>query len=126
MLIEDQLSPYGTDEQLVSQVAAGDASALEQLYDRYVRQCYSLAYKLLGDSDKAEGVVHEAFLNLWKDPGGYSTQKEKLLTWLLCLTYSRCDMRLSLDCFKVMLTPEPHKVVRPYVYTTMQTYNFTE
>ncbi|MEO6457659.1 MAG: sigma factor [Chloroflexia bacterium] len=115
-----------SDEQLVSQVAAGDSFAFEELYDRHVQQCYSLAHRLLGDTDRAEGVVHEAFLELWKDPSSYSTQKDKLLTWLLCLIYSRCDMRLSVDCFKALLTSEPRKVVRQYDYTTMQTYNFTE
>ncbi len=126
MLQEDQLSMPGSDELLVNQVAAGDASALDELYDRYVRQCYSLAHRLLGDADRAEGVVHEAFMELWKNPRGYSTQKERLLNWLLCLIYSRCDMSLSLDCFKALLTPEPRTVVRQYDYTTMQTYNFTE
>ena len=45
-----------TDQQLVVRVADGDSSALEQLYDRYVRQCFGLAMRLLGDPPLAEEV----------------------------------------------------------------------
>jgi RNA polymerase sigma-70 factor (ECF subfamily) len=83
------LSPIA-DEQLVARVAQGDASALEQLYDRYVRQCFGLALRMLGDSALAEEVVQEVFLKLWTNPGSYSTQKGKFVSWLLSLIHHRC------------------------------------
>ena len=83
------LSPIA-DEQLVAQIAQGDASALEQLYDRYVRQCFGLALRMLGDSALAEEVIQEIFLKLWTSPGSYSTQKGKFVSWLLSLVHHRC------------------------------------
>jgi RNA polymerase sigma-70 factor (ECF subfamily) len=78
------------DDQLVARIAQGDASALEQLYDRYVRQCFGLALRMLGDSAVAEEVVQEVFLKLWTNPGSYSTQKGKFVSWLLSLIHHRC------------------------------------
>ncbi len=83
------LSPIA-DDQLVTRIANGDASALEQLYDRYVRQCFGLALRMLGDSALSEEVVQEVFLKVWTKPGSYSRQKGKFVSWLLSLIHHRC------------------------------------
>ena len=53
---------------LVERVAAGDAAALEELYDRYARPAYSLARRVTGDPAFAEEVVQEVFLAVWRQP----------------------------------------------------------
>jgi RNA polymerase sigma-70 factor (ECF subfamily) len=78
------------DEQLVAMVTNGDSSALEQLYDRYVRQCFGLAIRLLGDTSLAEEVVQEVFLKLWSRPERYSAQKGNFGSWLLSVVHNRC------------------------------------
>src|SRR5258708_29987807 len=83
------LSPIA-DDQLVARIAQGDASALAELYDRYVRQCFGLALRMLGDSALCEEVVQEVFLKLWTNPGSYSIQKGKFISWLLSLIHHRC------------------------------------
>ncbi len=79
-----------TDNQLVVRLADGDAKALEQLYDRYVRQCFGLALRMLSDVALAEEVVQEVFLKLWHQPEKYSAQKGKFASWLLSLVHNRC------------------------------------
>ncbi len=79
-----------SDNQLVLRVADGDASALEQLYDRYVRQCFGLALRMLGDAGVAEEVIQEVFLKLWNQPRSYSAEKGKFVSWLLSLVHHRC------------------------------------
>jgi RNA polymerase sigma-70 factor (ECF subfamily) len=78
------------DEQLVALVANGDSSALEQLYDRYVRQCFGLAIRLLGETSLAEEVVQEVFLKLWSRPERYSAQRGNFGSWLLSVVHNRC------------------------------------
>jgi RNA polymerase sigma-70 factor, ECF subfamily len=80
----------GTDAELVARVAEGDAPALEALYDRYVRQCFGLALRILGDSSIAEEVVQEIFLKLWSRPDRYSPEKGQFVSWLLSLVHHRC------------------------------------
>jgi RNA polymerase sigma-70 factor (ECF subfamily) len=82
--------PRLADDQLVVRIAQGDASALEELYDRYVRQCFGLALRMLNDSALSEEVVQEVFLKLWTNPGSYSTLKGKFISWLLSLIHHRC------------------------------------
>ncbi len=79
-----------TDNQLVVRLTSGDAQALEQLYDRYVRQCFGLALRMLGDAALAEEVVQEVFLKLWNQPDKYSAQKGRFASWLLSLVHHRC------------------------------------
>ena len=82
------LSPIA-DHQLVSRIAAGDAAALEALYDRYVRQCFGLALRMVGEPGLAEEVVQEVFLKLWSRPDSYSPQKGAFVSWLLSLVHHR-------------------------------------
>ena len=83
------LSPIA-DEQLVEKVANGDASALEALYDRYVRQCFGLALRIVGEPALAEEVVQEVFTKFWVKPANYSAEKGKFASWLLSLVHHRC------------------------------------
>ena len=83
------LSPIA-DDQLVLRVESGDPSALETLYERYVRQCFGLALRMLDDAALAEEVVQEVFTKLWVRPGSYSSQKGKFVSWLLSLVHHRC------------------------------------
>src|SRR5438552_16559594 len=71
-------------------VAAGDPSALEALYDRYVRQCFGLGLRMLNDPTLAEEVVQETFMKLWTQPGSYSAQKGRFTSWLLSMVHHRC------------------------------------
>lgn len=78
------------DDQLVSRIAGGDAAALEALYDRYVRQCFGLALRMVSEPGLAEEVVQEVFLKLWSRPDSYSSHKGAFVSWLLSLVHHRC------------------------------------
>ena len=78
------------DELLVEKVADGDASALEALYDRYVRQCFGLALRIVEEPALAEEVVQEVFTKFWIKPTNYSADKGKFASWLLSLVHHRC------------------------------------
>ena len=45
---------------------AGDASALEELFERDGGQAFRLAYRVLQDAPAAEDAVQEAFAQLWE------------------------------------------------------------
>jgi len=60
-----------SDQELMEKVSVGNASALEALYDRYVRQCFGLALRLVKDMSLAEEVVQETFLKIWNRPDTY-------------------------------------------------------
>ena len=82
-------APQRTDEELVEAVARADEDALGELYDRFGRVAYGLAYKILQDATLAEDAVQEAFLQIWRGAGSYRPERAKASTWLLTFVHRR-------------------------------------
>jgi RNA polymerase sigma factor (sigma-70 family) len=78
-----------SDEALVEAVARSDEAALGELYDRFGKVAYGLAYKILQDAALAEDAVQEAFLQIWRGAGAYRPQRAKASTWLLTFVHRR-------------------------------------
>jgi RNA polymerase sigma-70 factor, ECF subfamily len=81
--------PQRTDEELVEAIARADEGALGELYDRFGRVAYGLAYKILQDATLAEDAVQEAFLQIWRGAGSYRPERAKASTWLLTFVHRR-------------------------------------
>ena len=72
----------------VRNVATGDDSALEELYQRYGGACYGLARRILRDESLAQDVVQEVFLTCWRG-GGYDASRGGVASWLLSVTHHK-------------------------------------
>ena len=77
------------DRALVARVTEGDGGALEALYGRYGRPCYSLARRILGDEQLAQDVVQEVFLTLWRDASRFDPARGGFSSWLLSMTHHK-------------------------------------
>ena len=77
------------DAELVARVVEGDAAALEALYRRYGRACFSLARRILTDTTLAQDVVQEVFLTLWRDATRYDAGRGGFSTWLMSMTHHK-------------------------------------
>lgn len=87
----EESNPVQNDEaRLVREVQAGNFLALEQLYERYSRQSYGLALKILTNPEAAEDIIQEAFLKFWKQPGSFDPQRGRFATWLLSVVHNLC------------------------------------
>jgi RNA polymerase sigma-70 factor (ECF subfamily) len=79
-----------SDEALLALIATPDGDlALAELYDRYGKVAYGLAYRVLQNSSLAEDAVQEAFLAVWRTAGTYIRERGKPSTWLLTLVHRR-------------------------------------
>lgn len=78
-----------TDDALMAALAAQDLAALGTLYDRYGRLAYALAYRILGEAEAAEDVVHDAFLSAWRGAAGYQRARGSARGWLLSIVHHR-------------------------------------
>lgn len=67
-----------------------NSGPLEVLYDRYFRQCYALAVRILSNTAMAEEVVQEVFLKLWQAPQSFDQQRGRFASWLLSVVHHRC------------------------------------
>ena len=78
-----------TDDALMAALAARELTALAGLYDRYGRLAYALAYRILGESEGAEDVVHDAFLSAWRGAASYRRERGNPRGWLLSIVHHR-------------------------------------
>ena len=87
--VEEARSTRRTDEEVLASIAGGDDHGLAELYDRYGRLAYGLAYRVLRDQALAEDAVQDAFLAIWRSADGYRRERAKPSTWILTLVHRR-------------------------------------
>jgi len=73
------------DMQLVERIAAGDAEALGELYDRYGRLIFGFLYRMLPAPQAAEEVAQDAFHAVWRQAGSYRRDRGSVRNWLLAI-----------------------------------------
>jgi RNA polymerase sigma factor (sigma-70 family) len=76
------------DVAAIRRVAAGDSTALEELFQRYGKSCYALAKRILRDESLAQDVVQEVFIACWRG-GGYDASRGGVASWLLAVTHHK-------------------------------------
>jgi RNA polymerase sigma-70 factor (ECF subfamily) len=87
-MAQAQLAENDTD--LVAAVAAGRPDAVGALYDRYHRQCFTVALRVLGGERDAEEAVQETFVRLWRNAYQYDESKARVASWILSITRNLC------------------------------------
>jgi RNA polymerase sigma-70 factor, ECF subfamily len=75
-----------SDADLVSRLAFRDEAAFSELYDRYSSALYGLALRVCNSAPKAEEIVQDALMKLWRNPQGFDPGKAALSTFLMTLT----------------------------------------
>ncbi|WP_237743586.1 sigma-70 family RNA polymerase sigma factor [Pleurocapsa sp. PCC 7319] len=81
------------DEEVFEAFTQGDISALGMLYDRYGLLVYRLIYRMLNNSQEAEDLTQEIFLNL-QVKSKFNPERGSFYTYLMTLTRSRTIDRL--------------------------------
>src|SRR5439155_24136220 len=78
-----------TDALLVQRTLAGETEAYDTLVQRYQRQVYNLAYRMLGNSEDAGDLVQETFIRAFGALHSFR-QDASFLTWLYKITSNLC------------------------------------
>jgi RNA polymerase sigma-70 factor, ECF subfamily len=77
------------DPSLLALVRRGDEQAMATLFDRYSKIVYSVALRVLRDPAAAEDVLQEIFMQLWRNPDGFTSAKGSLGGWLAVVARNR-------------------------------------
>ncbi len=80
---KDELS----DEFLMEAIAGRAMWALERLYHRYSRRCYTLAHRMTADTMVAEELVQDTFLAVWQRATSYVPGAGPVRGWLFSIIY---------------------------------------
>jgi RNA polymerase sigma-70 factor (ECF subfamily) len=87
--------------QTMQKVIDSDATALEELYDRYSQILYTLTKKIVDDKTVAEELLVDVFLLVWKKGNSFDLATNNLYTWLVRLAYNK-----AVDRKKRKISPE--------------------
>jgi RNA polymerase sigma-70 factor (ECF subfamily) len=71
-----------SDILLLQQIARGQTTALEALYDRYNRLVFSIVLAIVGEHSVAEEVTLDVFVHVWRGATTYEPGRAKVTTWL--------------------------------------------
>ncbi len=100
------------DAALMASMATGETRALEALYDRYAALVFSVAYRILHDSQLAQDVAQEVFLRLWRQPTSFDPERGRFVSWLMSVTRNRALDELRRVTRRVRLEEQDEDPVR--------------
>jgi RNA polymerase sigma-70 factor, ECF subfamily len=78
-----------SDLALVTAIRSGDQGAMAALYDRYSPIVYSVALRVLQDTGRAEDVLQDIFMQLWRNPGAFDASRGNMAAWLAVIARHR-------------------------------------
>jgi RNA polymerase sigma-70 factor (ECF subfamily) len=78
-----------SDELLLERIGLGDEASLAVLHERYRLFAHAVAVRILGDGARAEDVVQDAFLAVWRKAPTYAVARGSVRTWLATIVRNR-------------------------------------
>jgi RNA polymerase sigma-70 factor, ECF subfamily len=73
----------GSDVVLMQAVAAGDRTAVAELYDRHAAAVYGMAVSVVRDASLAQDVTQDVFVRLWTRAHTFDPQRGTPIGWLV-------------------------------------------
>lgn len=70
-------------------VRAGDERALSDVYDRHAKLVFNLAQAIVGNSQDAEEVTEDVFVQLWTSGDRFDPDRGALRAWLAVIARTR-------------------------------------
>jgi RNA polymerase sigma-70 factor (ECF subfamily) len=72
--------------QLVRRCAQGDATAWEEIVQRFHRRIYNICYRFAGSADDAQDLTQEVFIKVYKTVSSFDGEKASFNTWVTTVT----------------------------------------
>lgn len=74
-------------DQLIRRVAAGEMSALEELYDALSDRVFAFALSIVRNRDTAEDIMQDTFVRIYNAASGFSAEGAGL-SWIMRITHN--------------------------------------
>ena len=82
-------NPDDDDIALMTAMANGDRAALAALYDRHAPTLLALGLRIVKHRGEAEDLLHDVFLEAWRNAKSYDLNRGRVRTWLVIRMRSR-------------------------------------
>src|ERR1700722_18472641 len=111
------------DATLLQGVRQGDQRAMAEVFDRYGRAVYSVAFQILKDTGHAEDVMQEIFFQIWRNSDSFVQGRGSLGAWLVVVARNRSiDMlrrRKPVDSVDEVVLASPFNLASEAEHNTM-------
>ena len=84
-------------KQLISRCALGDQQSFHQLYVLSSSKLNGVAFRIMQNTDLANEVLQEAFIQIWHKAGEYKEHLAEPMTWMSSIVRYRAFDRLKLE-----------------------------
>ena len=87
-------------------LAAGERSALEEVYRATSAKLFGICYRILGDEKEAEDALQDVYLTLWRRADRYDPERASPISWLAPFARNRAIDRLRAGKVRLAAVPE--------------------
>ena len=95
------------DGELIAGIARGDAAMLGRFYDRYAPVTMALVLRIVGSRARAEELLQEVFLQVWRRAADYTEERGSVAAWLFTIARHRAlDLVRSVEHRRVDVMAE--------------------
>ncbi len=77
------------DRELIGRIVQGDEEAFQELVGIYGPAAKGLACRIVRNPSIAEEALQEAFLSVWRAPGGYRADRGSVRAWMMATVHHR-------------------------------------
>jgi RNA polymerase sigma factor (sigma-70 family) len=83
--LEMDADDSGHHEELLAALGRGSDSALGELYDWFERPLYALGVRILKDRQRAEELVQDTIVKVWRGASGFDASKGTASAWIFTI-----------------------------------------
>lgn len=107
---------------ILQRVASGDRNAVQDCLNKYGGLVWSIARKMLRNSDEAEDAVQEIFVDIWKNAGRFDESKSSETTFIAMIARRRLIDKIRYSTRRISADSLDDVLLEPFTRTdkTMQ------
>lgn len=97
----------------MERIASGDRTAVQDCIDQYGGLVWSLARRMLSNSDEAEDVVQEVFVDIWKNADRFDPSRAAEVTFIAMIARRRIIDRTRAENRRIQTRSIEEMTVEP-------------
>jgi RNA polymerase sigma factor (sigma-70 family) len=101
------LSATYTESELVASLQQRNEKAFSYLYDNYSGALYGAINSIVTNTETANDVLQDVFINIWKKIDSYDPAKGRLFTWMLNVARNAAIDKIRSKGFRDSIKNQP-------------------